>query len=565
MRFNHILHVCMLIVLPAILFTDEPITESGRQLDAPEEHGLSFIDEEKLFAHLYFISSDLFEGRGATERGAELMSEYAAALFRLWGLRPVGDIMTFGGRTETSYFQNFHVIEYKALPSTSLQVVHREGDHRRERTYGLDREFKLGYEVNDNITITAPVVFAGYGLSVPQQFDELRNLDLKGKIVMIMSGLPKAGDTTLVWNQRGERRQYAATMTRVERLQDAGAVAVIIAMAHLSGEDPLYDEFAENVAHHHPRYARYYEGDEPIEPRRRMRLAARSRSSIPVVTVTTEVANNILEPTGKKLVEFRDAIENNLRPQSRVLPDVSVTLRADFETRVLRTNNVLGLLEGRDPDLHQEVIIVGAHYDHDGIRSGYIWNGADDNGSGTAGVLTLANAFATAPERPKRSIIFALWGAEEKGLLGSSYFVENPVVPLDQIVVKKNLDMIGRDRESPELGIRAEDNRNQVHITVSAHNPLLEKVTLWNNAVVSLDMNLAVRDVVSGGSDHVPFARRGIPIMSLFTGFHTDYHQPSDSADKINYNKMAQILRLSYLNIWTIANYTDDEFRYSFD
>jgi hypothetical protein len=559
MQLNHVVRLCALLFVPVALIAGDPVPENIRTLEATEEYGLSFIDEEKLFAHLNFISSDLFEGRGSTERGAVLMSEYAAALFRLWGLSPAGDVMTFAGRTEQSYFQNFHVIEYNALPTTSLQVVQRDGEYHRERRYQLDRQFRLGSGVSENLSVTAPVVFAGYGLSIPGEFDELRNIDPKGKIVMIMSGVPRQGDTTMVWNRRGQRAQYVSTMPRIERLREAGAAAVLITTVPWEGEDPLYGEFAENISHHHPRFARYYEGDEPIEPRRRMRLAVRTRTSIPVVTVTAEVADVILEPTGKKLADYRDAIEANLRPQSELVPKITVALNAEFETKVLKTNNVLGLIEGSDSELREEIIIVGAHYDHDGKRSGYIWSGADDNGSGTTGVLTLAHAFATAPERPKRSILFALWGAEEQGLLGSTHFVDNPIVPLDKVIMKQNLDMIGRDRENAEAGIHADENKNRVFVTVSEQMPLLEEITIRNNEIISLDMNVSSRNVVSGGSDFVPFARRGVPIISLFTGFHPDYHQPSDSVEKINFEKMAKIVRLSFLNIWSIANHVEDK------
>jgi len=143
-------------------------------------------------------------------------------------------------------------------------------------------------------------------------------------------------------------------------------------------------------------------------------------------------------------------------------------------------------------------------------------------------------------------------------LLGSYYFVDNPVVPLESIITKKNLDMIGRDQSRPEAGIQAEDNKNQVYVTLSEQLPLLEKVTKGNNELIGLDITMRVTNVTGGGSDHAPFARRGIPVSFFFTGFHEDYHQPSDTVEKINFEKMAKIVRLAYLNLWSLANYEGD-------
>lgn len=553
-----LLGVVLLIIIFQSGYAGDPVTVAERHLTDAEKHGLEFIDEWKLFAHLNYIASNLFEGREATERGAELTAGYAAALFRMWGLRPVGDDLDISGWQGPSYFQEFDVIEYSPLASSSLSVTTQEGDTRYTTDFSYEVDFDVGFGVRDNVNVSAPVVFVGYGLDVPEEnFRELRNIDLKDKIVLMLTGVPREDDDSLVWNESGQRMQYAGMRARLSRLREKGAAGVLLVQSRREGRD-LYRRFAQNVEQHHPRFNRYYEGDEPMEPRRRMHLAQSELSGPPVFNVSRKVANSILATTGKTLDGIQEAIDDNLRPQSRVLPNVTATMQPQYETKVLWTSNVVGLLEGSDPELKDEVIIVGAHYDHDGTRSGYIWNGADDNGSGTSGVLALAHAFATAPERPKRSILFALWGAEEKGLLGSYYFVNNPVVPLENIVTKKNLDMIGRDRSNPITGVRAEENTNQVSVTVSEQLPLLERITNENNAFTGLDIDMRVTNVTGGGSDHVPFARVGIPVSFFFTGFHEDYHQPSDTVEKINFEKMTRIVRLAYLNLWSLADYTGE-------
>jgi hypothetical protein len=561
---NTMLVFLLFILHSLVLIGGEPVLVETRHLTESELYGLEFIDESKLFAHLNYIASNHFEGREATERGQELASEYAAALFRMWGLQPVGDDLDIHGWQGPSYFQKFNVIEFQHLPTSSLIIDTQQGTTRYKTDFSFETDFTIGFGVSDNVTISAPIVFAGYGLEVPDEnFNELRNIDVKDKIILLSRGVPRSDDESLVWNQSAQRFRYANMRTRIERLREQGAAGVLVVPSYR--EDDLYSQFVQNVDHHHPRFNRYYEGDEPLETRRRMRLADREQSGIPVFNITRAVANTILASTGKTITQIQKEIDDNLRPQSVNLNNVTASMQPRFHTKVLWTNNVVGLLEGSDPGLKNEVIVVGAHYDHDGQRSGFIWNGADDNGSGTSGVLTLAHTLTTAPERPKRSILFALWGAEEKGLLGSNYFMDNPVVPLENIITKKNLDMIGRDQNRPETGTFAADNKNQVFLTLSEQLPLLEKVTKENNELIGLDITMRITNATGGGSDHAPFARRGIPISFFFTGFHEDYHQPSDTVDKINFEKMAKIVRLAYLNLWSLANYEGDVYTLAAD
>ncbi len=558
-----VLYIVIVVLSSFPLIADEPVVIEDRRLTEAEEYGLEFIDESKLFSHLNYIASNLFEGREATERGAELTAEYAAALFRMWGLRPVGDDLDISGCQGPSYFQKFDVIEYSPLASSSFSVTTEEGASQYTTDFTYEVDFDIGFGVRDNVTISAPVVFVGYGMDVPEEdYREFENVTVENKIVLMVDGVPREDDDSLVWNESGQRTRYAGLRTRLSRLREEGAAGILIVQGRQEGRG-LYQRFAQNIEHHHPRFNRHYEGDEPMEPRRRMHLAQSELSGSPVFNISRKAANSILQTTGQSLAEIQDAIDENLQPQSRELANVTATMQPEFETQVLWTNNVVGMIGGSDPELKDEVIIVGAHYDHDGKRSGYIWNGADDNGSGTSGVLTLAHAFATAPERPKRSILFALWGAEEKGLLGSRYFVDNPVVPFESIITKKNLDMIGRDRSNPDAGIYAEENTDQVFVTLSEQLPLLEEITEKNNEFTGLDLDMRVRNITGGGSDHVPFARNDIPVSFFFTGFHEDYHQPTDTVEKINFEKMARIVQLAYLNLWSLANYEADFNAYS--
>jgi Zn-dependent M28 family amino/carboxypeptidase len=215
--------------------------------------------------------------------------------------------------------------------------------------------------------------------------------------------------------------------------------------------------------------------------------------------------------------------------------------------------------------------MIGAHYDHDGARGGYVWPGADDNGSGSAAVLEIARAFARNGVRPKRTVVFALWSGEEKGLLGSKYYVDHPSFPLDKTVTYINLDMIGRDGDpaaggDPHAsvgGMRAKpadpkapkiDATNWMSVEGSAAFPTLESTTKDANGKVGLVLTYTGIEPRFAASDHLYFMRRGVPIISYFDGGHEDYHQPTDTVDKINFPKMEKVARLSYLTMWTLAN-----------
>jgi Zn-dependent M28 family amino/carboxypeptidase len=261
-----------------------------------------------------------------------------------------------------------------------------------------------------------------------------------------------------------------------------------------------------------------------------------------------------------------------MKSRSMPLPAARLTVSVQVESKVLTTRNVLGMIPGTDPSLAGEVVMIGAHYDHDGARGGYVWPGADDNGSGTAAVLEIARAFAANNAKPKRTVVFALWSAEEKGLLGSKYYTENPPFPVEKMAAYINLDMIGRDGDPTSGGdphASLGSTRPASHTTASAPKidpanwmsvegsqsyPTLKTTTDAQNAIVGLSLTYRASDMRFGASDHLYFARRGVPVISYFNGGHDDYHQPTDTIDKLNFAKIEKVARLCYLSMWDIAN-----------
>ncbi len=241
--------------------------------------------------------------------------------------------------------------------------------------------------------------------------------------------------------------------------------------------------------------------------------------------------------------------------------DGDATRSATVTTRIVRpvkqvtrtpTSNVIARIEGADPRLRHEHVVVGAHLDHVGKKDDDIFNGADDNASGSAGILAIARAFVSNPVRPRRSILLILYGAEEKGLKGSQFFVERQTVPLARIVAKINLDMIGRDEEGKDE--TAGENRNTVHLVGSRrHSHQLHELILELNRSVGLEFEYD-QERVYRYSDQYHFGEAGIPFVFFFTGFHRDYHKPTDTVEKLNFQKMTRIVRLAYLVAHSVAD-----------
>jgi Zn-dependent M28 family amino/carboxypeptidase len=246
------------------------------------------------------------------------------------------------------------------------------------------------------------------------------------------------------------------------------------------------------------------------------------------------------------------------KPQSRI----AATLTVDVERKLHPTQNILGLVQGSDPGLRDEVTIVGAHYDHDGEAFGQIWYGADDNGSGTAAILELAEAFAKGSRPPARSVLLCAWAGEEKGLLGSRYYVSHPLFPLNRTVAMLQMDMIGRNEEHPANRSqqipeeRASENSNSLNVLGSAFSPDLKAIISSMNSQPALNLHFrydfGAEDLMRR-SDQWSFLQKGIPAIFFFTGLHPDYHTPRDTADKINYPKLEKVAKLVYLTAFQLA------------
>src|SRR5262245_24761914 len=428
-----------------------------------------------------------------------------------------------------------------------MRITLRRGG--REEQFGYVKDF-IGSFPHET-TVNAPVVFAGYGITAPEfNYDDYRGVDVKGKIALVFDHEPQENDLKSVFNGVGNTR-YANSRLKVINAQKHGAVGALL-VSEPNRKHPSNQERLARIP-----------GILDRITRNAQQALADSETKIPLLTVSDALAAKLLEPTVKKPGELQSAIDATLKSHSESLADTNVEMRiVNAEHRRAMSHNVIGLIEGSDPSLKDETIIFSGHYDHDGVREGKIYYGADDNGSGTVGVIELARAFAKNPAKPKRSLLFAVFAAEERGLLGSYYYSTHPLRPIDKTRAVINFDMIGRN-ETPSaqtdgLVEIAADTSNELNLIGVINSPDYRVVVERENQRVGLKLNYkwdndAALNIFQR-SDQFPFALHDIPAVWWFTGFHPDYHQPTDTVDRINFVKMEKILKLAYLTGWAFAD-----------
>jgi hypothetical protein len=499
---------------------------------AREAFGYEMIREFSLRADLTFLSSDGMQGRLSLQPGDDAAAAWVAAEFAKAGLKPAAN---------GSYLQPVPLIEFKPERASSFVSLERGGKQTKWQfpdAYGSYKE---------DVDVTGEVVFAGFGITAPElHYDDYAGIDVKGKIVLLFDHEPQETDAKSIFNGTGNTR-YATTRVKVLNAQAHGAIAVLI-VAEPNRKHPSNQERQARIGGSVTRAV-------PIAPQ----ALEEDELHTPSAIVSDAVAKELMAGAGAAPSELQGKIDADLQPQSRALPDAKVTLHLhNSSSRKGTTYNVAGLLEGSDPALKAETILISAHHDHDGVSGSDIWHGADDNGSGTVGVVALAHAFGANPVKPKRSILFVVFAAEERGLLGAFWMAAHPLRPLETTRAQINFDMIGRNETESEqtkgLIEVPKDTTNRLNLIGALYSPEYQRVVEEENRIVGLtlddrfDHEAALN--VFFRSDQFPFVLHNIPAFWWFTGFHPDYHHTTDTAEKINYEKMAKILRLAYLTAW---------------
>jgi Zn-dependent M28 family amino/carboxypeptidase len=428
---------------------------------------------------------------------------------------------------------------------------------------GPRSDLRLGEEFyphrfSANAAAEGPLTFAGFGIVSPERnHDDYRDA-ARGRIALVLDREPGVSDPASPFD--GVVTAEAATpLRKVLAAQEKGAVGVIFVEDVHNQPGPAAN-FQAQAANYWP----------PTPPRveRYTLKALADRVRIPVVQVSAAVGERLITSSGRSL----DALARTAETRGGVTPvsiNVNVSIKASVAHHTVPDRSIVAMIEGSDAQLRNEYVLVSAHFDHDGADGPRVLNGADDDGSGTVGLIEIAEAFALAAkagQRPRRSIIFAAWNSEERGLLGAWAYAEDPIVPLDRIVAVLNMDMIGRNEEVQVGGGNrfrglelqtAESNNNATNIIGTLRSPDLRAAMDAANKGIGLELKYRYDNNISNlmrRSDHWPFIQKGVPGLWIHTGLHPDYHTIYDRPEKINYPKMLKIARMVYQASWDLAN-----------
>jgi len=470
--------------------------------------------------HLSIIASDEFEGRETGKPGAEKAANYIAAEFKALGLLPAA---------KGSYFLDVPIVE----PAFTVNALTVNG-----KNYTIGTDFSATGNTGVKTITAGDFVFIGYGIGA-DTYDDLKNTDISGKIVLyINSGEPVNNG---IFKVTGTDKTSNWSTDRSRRIQfiQSKKPALVLAVNPAGGA---------------------------VRRANGARMTLKNESvSAPVYTITPAMANDLLKPAGKTITQFKQEIDANGTPQTQ-------TVKVDFSTTYAGTEkpvkavDVVGILPGRDAKLKNEYLVISAHYDHigmlpEGTKGDRINNGADDDGSGTTAMLQIARAFSQAKKAgkgPRRSILFLGNVGEEKGLLGSEYYGEHPVVPMASTIADLNIDMIGRVGEEY---VGKPDSANTVYVIGSSmlSSDLHNAGERANNTYTKLNLDYKYDDPNDPNrfyyrSDHYNFAKHNVPIIFYFNGVHKDYHGLGDEVSKINFPLLAKRAQLVYFTAWDLAN-----------
>ena len=470
--------------------------------------------------YLYKLASEEFEGRETAAFGQKMAAAYIAKHFSDAGIKPYKD---------STYYQQYPLVR-----------KHIEGcriaSNKKEFTLFKDYYYFPGLE--DTLINSSDIVFFGYGINEKKYSDFKKDIDIRGKVIVILNDEPvnKKGISYIT-----RSKEYSAWTNswkeKINYLKEYDPTAILIVIDSLEAQVKIYE--------HHIKAPT-------------IKLDAqktKSSKAVPHIYISKDMANTILSTTQRNIDELEKKIRKKGKSNSFEFKS-NVTIDIKRPEEKTSAENVLGYLEGTD--LKDQLIIISAHYDHLGKHGNEIYYGADDDASGTSAVMELAKAFSIAEKEghgPRRSILFMAFSGEEKGLMGSEYYAENPVFPLDSTVANLNIDMIGRIDE------KYAGNPDYVYIIGSDRlSTQLHKINENANATytkLELDYTYNKPDDPNRfyyRSDHYNFAKKNVPVIFYFNGMHADYHKLTDTTDKINFDAMDKRARLVFFTAWQLAN-----------
>jgi len=473
------------------------------------------IREPALRAWLNFLASPELAGRESGTLGYDTAARYVASVLESLGIQPLGE--------NGSYFHELDLVHWERDEESAALRLRTSG--RADETLPLKGAFAVGEEPAGppcEISWNEPWTFVGDGeAAASDAYDVFHGFDWKDRVALV---LPRPSS--------GRREDLGA------RLRGATKVVVI-------SDDRVRARGGLRT---------------PVRPEApgAPAIALKAPASHPTVFITQKTADSVLARAGTSVEKLRQAGD-----KAAPFTIDGVTIELEIRARQIRsrTRNVVGVLPGSDPELKGEHVAIGAHLDHVGMHDGKVYLGADDDASGVSGVLGAAAAFSANPSRPRRSVLFLFFAAEEMGLFGSDWFTRSPPVGLESIVLQVQLDMVGRNEESKASGSKPEekaaDNLDTLHVVGSRRHSLeLDPWVQRVNQQVGLRLEYDEERVYER-SDQYSFGKRGVPVVFFFSGFHADYHQPTDSADKIKFAKNIRVARLAYSLAFEVANRPD--------
>lgn len=466
--------------------------------------------ESRMRRDLTYLASDDCEGRGVATQGIHRAADYIAKEFRKAGLQPAGQ--------NGSYFQSF-TIAGGTLEADPRFVLYGPQGQKVELKPG--KHFQpLGLSHSGKVT-AASFVFVGYGITAAKDvgYDDYKDVDVAGKIVIVLRDTPRVGNKYAAL--KGDRRRQGSLMEKMVNAQQHKAAAILFVNDRTTART---DDSLMNFS---------------------MAAPAPSPARMPALHISRAVADALLKSgCDRNLRELEEDIDRELKPRSMVLHG----WKADLETKVRRkidAKNIVGVLEGSGP-LARETVVIGAHYDHLGyggpgslanLKKPVIHYGADDNGSGTTALMELARRFGKIENRPGRRLVFIAFSGEEIGLLGSLHYCKNPLFSLADTVAMVNLDMVGR--LTPDKATKKGKLQVWGTGTAKSFDSLIENLNR------KYDFKLQKKPTGYGPSDHASFYAKQVPVLFLFTGDHADYHRPSDTVERINFEGMTRIVNLT--------------------
>lgn len=459
---------------------------------------------------LSFLASNWMEGRGSTQKGGFMASEYIASIMELYQLVPYD--------TKSGYYQHFKIVEH-TVRKTTLEIKKAP-----KETFLLSphTDFQVT-PIAQSLRKETEVVFAGYGLNLPKEnYDDYKNLNPKDKIVVVLKGYPGHSDSTSLSYQKFKKYYPEENNLEEIKLQTAigkGASALIVIdckkWIKSKKETPFHS--LENSA----------------------------VTSIPVFELSKSAAEKLLSGSNISLERIEKKAAQKPFFASTLLKNTKINFSIELQSQTFPVRNVLGMIPGKDTT---KTIVVGAHYDHLGILNDSIYNGADDNASGVSGMLALAKKWSETKIKPPCTILFASWTAEEMGLLGSEYFVQHLDSEKQKILLAINMDMISRSAPEDQL-------HRMLSIGTQKESDYLKEIANLSNTKLSKPFTLDLWETNGHtGSDYASFTTKGIPILTFFSGFHDDYHSTRDIASKVDLDKIKDVLFIVNTSLLNFIN-----------